>query len=618
MCGIAAILDSTPIATGYEHSSNWFACLQSLKRRGPDGQGTWVAPSRHAILGHTRLAIVDPTPLGNQPMVSECGKITITYNGELYNAPTLRNDLEKEGIVFNSHCDTEVLLNAWIHWGKSMLDKLLGMYAFAIWNDHDRTLYAAVDHAGMKPLVWKSQGSQLFIASDCDALRKLSNHTESLCAESVRHVLTMSCCPPPMTMWEGIYKLRPGHQLEWSPGNQVQISRYYTPPSNIDQSAALNTNEFDELWEQVVSDHMLADVPVGAFLSGGIDSAAVVIAASRCGTSPTCFTLEMDDEASEHLDALRVANHLHLPSHSVHMGHDLQEQLAQCSHAFDEPQGYSAMLTMVKIAALAAQSVKAVIAGDGGDETFGGYLWQRENGPSAWQSWYTNPSLTSEQSSIAMQVAQPDADDQTRALARTIYGSHSFVHGYLSRVFPGFHPAEARAMTSSWNAPYNHESTSQWIANEDRPDLPHLRRVQRLDLTGFCAASILPKIDRGAMHSSLEVRSPLLDRRLIELGLTQPVQSCELIENSSQSRPQLRNYVSSNLGAAYVNRPKQGFSVRTLSELKFWRHIASQINEMKIVKQGMLNENWSAYVPFGDMTRLRTICMLAHWAESRI
>lgn len=618
MCGIAAVLDSTPIAMGYEHSSSWKSCLESLKRRGPDGQGTWIAPSRHALLGHTRLAIVDPTPLGHQPMVSRCGAITITYNGELYNAPALRKDLESEGVEFNSHCDTEVLLNAWIQWGTGMLDKLSGMYAFAIWNDHDQTLFAAVDHAGMKPLVWKAQGTQLLIASDCDALRELSNRCESLNPESVRHVLTMSCCPPPMTMWEGIYKLRPGHQLQWSPGKQVQISRYYAPPSQIHQSSTLNTNEFDELWQQVVSDHMIADVPVGAFLSGGIDSAAVVIAASRCGTSPTCFTLEMDDEASEHLDALRVANHLRLPTKSIHMGHDLNEQLMQCTQAFDEPQGYSAMLTMVKIATLASQSVKAVIAGDGGDETFGGYLWQREQGPGAWQSWHQDPSLTSQQSSIASQVAKPDTDDQTRALARKIYGSHSFVHGYLSRVFPGFHPAEAHAMTSSWNTPYSHESTSQWIVSEDRPDLPHLRRVQRLDLTGFCAASILPKIDRGAMHSSLEVRSPLLDRRLIELGLTQPVQPCELTEDSSQSRPQLRNYVSSNLGNAYVNRPKQGFSVRTTTELKFWRQIASQINEMKIVNQGILNENWSAYVPFGDMTRLRTICMLACWAQTRI
>lgn len=627
MCGIAAVLDAQGIERGFENSLPWTNCLESLAKRGPDGQGTWISQSRTALLGHTRLSIIDLSPSGSQPMDSHSGQVCITYNGELYNAPDIRAQLESLGVVFKSQCDTEVLLNAWIQWGKAMLPKLHGMFAFVVWDEDKRQLFGAVDHAGMKPLVWKQEGSRALFASDCDSLRAISNHVEQLCPTAVRHVLTMSCCPPPLTMWEGIYKLQPGHQLEWSPGQPVQVSRYYTPPEHINEHSTLDTDSFDTLWEQVISDHMTSDVPVGAFLSGGIDSAATVIAAKQAGSPPTCYTLEMEGEASEHLDAQRIAQQLNLPFITQPMDKELDSGLDEFVRAYDEPQGFSALLTMVKVASLAAghvqsaqsvKSVKSIIGGDGGDETFGGYLWQRETGASAWQHWHQSTKLIKEQSQIAAIVADPDADDQTRAHARSIFGSHSFTHGYIARVFPGFHPSEAHAMTSSWSDAYNHEVASHWLANEDRPNMPHLRRVQRLDLVGFCPASILPKVDRGAMNYGLEVRSPMLDRRLIEVGLTQPIVPCELIEDGSQSRPQLREYVSSRVGPSFVTRPKQGFSVRTSNELKFWRTITKHINEMKLVKLGMLNSNWADYVPFGDMTRLRLICMLAHWAEPRL
>lgn len=617
MCGIAGCFDTNCIPPGFEGSSGWLSCMNSLRKRGPDGEGTWGAPSRHAILGHTRLAIVDPSPAGDQPMVNGNNQISITYNGELYNASKLRTELESDGYQFRSSCDTEVLLNAWIRWGRKMLPKLLGMYAFVIWDDQSKRLFGAVDHVGMKPLVWKQEHTRLLIASECDSLRALSGAKENLSSTAVRNVLTMSCCPPPMTMWEGIYKLPPGHCIEWSIDEPVRVSRYYSPPECIDEEKRVTQENFEEIWEQIVSDHMIADVPVGAFLSGGIDSAATVLAATKAGTKPHCFTLEMEGDASEHLDAQRVAHALGLPITIEKMSLLDHELHAYCG-AYDEPQSFSALLTMVNIARLGGSQVRSVIGGDGGDETFGGYLWQREHGPDAWQDWHDNAELKSYQSRINSMVENPDSDDRTRVLARKVMGSHSYVHGYLARVFPGFHPAEARAMSSSWDDPYTHEQVSEWLVNADRPELPHLRRVQRLDLVGFCPASILPKVDRGAMHYGLEIRSPMLDRRLIDIGLTQPVDPCELIADGSQSRPHLRSYLESNMGTQSTKRPKQGFSVRTHDELRFWRARCEQLSETKLIKQGILNTNWASYIPFGDMTRLRSICMLASWAESRI
>jgi len=618
MCGICAILDDRGIEEHFEHSDAWSRCMASLKRRGPDGHGTWIAPSRKAILGHTRLAIVDPTQSGHQPMHARAGTLCITYNGELYNAPELRARLESHGYQFRSRCDTEVLLNAWLCWGKGMLDQLLGMFAFGVWDDTTRTLFAGVDHAGIKPMVWKFEGDRLYLASDADSLRALTARSERLNPQAVRHVLTLGCCPAPMTMWSGISKLCPGHTLEWSAGSAPIITRYYTPPDQISDRPAPAGDAFDALFEQVIADHLIADVHVGAFLSGGVDSAAVSIAATRMGATPSCFTLEMEGDANELDDATRVANRLGLSTTSGQMSPQLDDDLDLFTHAFDEPQGFSALLTMVRIAKLASGQLRSLIAGDGGDETFGGYLWQRENAQDAWQNWHRDPKLIALQSEIGAQVARQDADDQTRALARRILGSHSFVHGYLSRVFPGFHPAESVAMTPGWSDPYDETNVSDWLIGEDRPELEHLRRVQRLDLLGFCPASILPKLDRGAMHFGLEVRSPMLDRRLIDLGLTARVDPNEMIADGSMSRPYLRRYCSKHLGDAFSHRPKQGFSIRSPGELHQWRGLAEKINTMKIVRQGILDPSWRNYVPFGDMTRLRLVCMLGAWAQERI
>jgi len=616
MCGIAAILDSRGIEPGFEHSTRWTQCLASLRRRGPDGSGTWRSPTNTALLGHTRLAIVDPTTAGHQPLVAQWHPVTITYNGELYNAPDLRKELIAKGFKFQSHCDTEVLLNAWLCWGRGMLDKLLGMFAFAIWDDTKKALFAAVDHVGMKPIVWKLESDRLFLASDTDSIRALTGRDESLNPTALRHVLTMSCCPAPLTMWAGVYKLKGGHTLEWSPGSGVVINRYYNPPNQTDSQD--HSESFDGLFERVVADHLIADVPVGAFLSGGLDSASILAGAVSNGIHPTCFTLEMEGEASEHDDARRVARHLGLDLVCKPIADRILESLALYASGFDEPQGYSALLTMVAISQMASNHVKSVIGGDGGDETFGGYLWQRETGIDAWQNWEKTRSLVESQSSIAEQVRSTEADDETRALARRVFGSHSFVHGYLSRVFPGFHPAEARAMTPDWSDAYDEETASGWLIPEDRPDLPHLRRTQRLDLLGFCPASILPKIDRGAMHFGLEIRSPMLDRRLIDRGLCAPVHRDEMLADGSKSRPDLRRYASTHLGDALSNRPKQGFSIRTSTELAQWRALAESIKEMKIVRSGVLSPQWCSFVPIGDMTRLRLVCMLGAWAEHRI
>jgi asparagine synthase (glutamine-hydrolysing) len=611
MCGILAVVSNEALDPSFVGSTRWDACMRSLERRGPDGNGQWTSPCAHAALGHTRLAIVDPSERGQQPMISEDGSVAITYNGEIYNAPALREELESLGHTFRSSCDTEVLLRGWIQWESGVLGRVQGMYAFAIWDGEKRELFAAVDHAGMKPLVYKLERGRLLITSDCDAMRALTGAHEKLDPVSMGLYLSLGCCPPPRTMWEGIEKLRPGHALRWSADGRVRIERHWSPPETM-LDAPMRSSAFAELFEGVNHEHLLADVELGVFLSGGLDSACVSAAITRSDAKPRCFTLAMDAAEDESADAQRLADRLGLDCTIGAPDWSLADELDVFARAYDEPQSYSALLTQTRISSIAARSVKAVLSGDGGDECFGGYLWQRMS------DWSDERSLSRDDvRTLEDLLSRADASDDLRAMGQAALASYGFVEGYLSRAMVGFHPSEARSMLGLGDE-FGVETVSGWIADEDREDLPHLRRVQRLDLTGFCAASILPKVDRGAMHFGLEVRSPMLDKRLLEYGLCAPVRSDEMIEDASRSRPELRAYADDALGKGFTDRPKQGFSLRLDRELGAWRELCAAVDRSKLVSSGVLRADWRSFVPTGAVYRLRSICMLAAWAERRI
>jgi len=611
MCGIAGVFDLGGIEPGFEQGARARACLDALRRRGPDGSGVWRAPSGYAVLLHTRLAIVDPSDAGAQPMVAEGGSAAITYNGEIYNAQDHREQLTARGRVFRSSCDTEVLLEGWREWGEAVFDRLHGMYAFAAWDDRERRLLAAVDHAGMKPLCWSMRGGRIFVASDTDALRALMGGDVTIDRSGLQRVLTLSCSPAPGTIWSGIHKLQPGRGLRWGGGSPPDVFRHWEPPDGV--SSGVRGADFDAAFDQVAGEHMFADVPVGAFLSGGIDSAAIVAGAVHAGCAPQCYTLSMDGESDESAEARRVSERFGLAHTVAAAGDDLEHELGAYASAYDEPQGYSALLNATQISALASKEHKAIIAGDGGDEAFGGYLWQREDGPDAWQRLPEDKSLCRDDPELSRRVADPSADDDARKRARLAFGSRSFAHAYAWRVFPGFHPAEAAALTDSAEI-----DPSEWLAAEDHAEMPHVRRVQRLDLVGFCAASVLPKVDRSAMLVGLEVRAPLLDRRLLGMGLTAPIQDSELRSDGSGSRPELRRYVADRVGPWATHRAKQGFSLRVDAEHRRWQALEHVVDEGPLVRSGLLREDWRRFVPVGDTPRLRMLVMLSGWARPRL
>jgi asparagine synthase (glutamine-hydrolysing) len=605
MCGVAAVLGAVP---GHD-PEGWERSLARLSRRGPDGAGQWRSPSGEALLGHRRLAVLDVSDAGRQPMTSENGRVAVVFNGEIYNAPALRAELAAHGHRFASLADTEVLVHGYEQWGsRGLLERIRGMFAFVLWDEDTRRALAAVDHAGMKPLVWSLAGGALRIASDCDALRENLPENPPLDPVALCHVLCLGYCPAPSTVWRGVSKLCPGHAMVWSPGAAPEIFRHWAPPEC--DGAAPAAAEFDELWESVVSEHLHSDVPVGLLLSAGLDSSAVALALARAGRAIPCTTLALPGGADESGVAGATAAALGHPHRRVALDHaDVPDLLTRAAEAFDEPQGFGALLTMTRVAEAVRAQTKVVLAGDGGDEAFAGYAWHRTppRAPAA-----SGPTVD------AARLADPDTPPAAREQALAQLAGRSFVHAYLQAVMPRFHPAEAASLLSPLGARYDEEAYASWLAHEDRPALPWPRRAQRLDLAGFCPGSILPKVDRAAMRVGLEVRTPFLDRRILEWALARPADPAEL--DACSAKPPLRRYLRGRVPDDVLRREKQGFSLR-LGRTDTFTSMDGWLATTKLVREGVLAETWRTFIAHGVPNRegrAFALCMIAAWAEARL
>lgn len=573
--------------------------LARLGGRGPDGAHAWSAPSGDAHFGHTRLAINDTTTAGRQPMT--LGDVTMVCNGEIYNAPALRARLENEGADFRSTCDVEVLLHGYAHWGlRRTLEAAHGMYSVVFWNDESRVLEAAVDHAGMKPLVYATDGDSIVLASDADALRDVMRSPPAIDTLSVCHMLCHGYVPAPRTIWAGVGKLGPARTLRWSADDGLTLGTHWEP-GGFD----LRDDEFGALWEQVVTEHLLSDVPVGLFLSGGLDSSCVATALAAIGrTDVRAFTLDLDGPDSEAAEGAAIAAHCGLGHTSIRFeAADAWETLKRAARAYDEPQAYGALMTATRLAQAASAHGKVMLAGDGGDEAFGGYTWHRPAPARA---------SCSDHAHLASQVARGDADEATRWRALEALSGLSPLHQHLQRVFPRFHPAEAAALTG---ASYDEQVYAAWAHEHLRDDLPWPRWAQRLDLATFCAGSILPKVDRASMHVGLEVRAPMLDRRILDFGLSRGVRT----EEAQMSRPIVREYLRGRVPDHVLTRPKQGFSLR-LGDADPWSPMAGWLDQTKLLRDGVIRQDWRSFagrgVPYGR-GRLMALLFLAAWYEER-
>ncbi|MDE2305167.1 MAG: asparagine synthase (glutamine-hydrolyzing) [Gammaproteobacteria bacterium] len=527
MCGIVGIVGSRASAQTAR------AMAQLLRHRGPDGEGVHAEPG--VALAHRRLAILDLSDAGRQPMLH--GSLAITYNGELYNHETLRRELPGP---WRSSGDTEVLLRLLERDGERALARLTGMFAFGLWNGADRTLLLARDRLGIKPLYYRLMPDGIAFASELKALLVLGR--PEIDRGAVRDYLLHGYVPAPKSIYRGIAKLPAGHRLTWQDG-KVSVERWWRPAAGlIARDAATTQGELDALLREIVPEHTLSDVPVGVFLSGGLDSALTTYYLHR----PHTFTLGFEHEGrSEAAAARRVAEHLQTRhSETTARSTDFAEALEAMPSLFDEPFGDSAAWSNYLIAGFARREVTVALSGEGGDEIFCGY-----------RRYWSRIGERSNALNRLLAACLPPLSRLGQSMQRRAYAG---LPGFAAAL-GAMTPVQVDALlTPQWReADYDHLwfYRSHW-----REDLPPLARLRWLDLNTDLAEGLLTKVDRTSMAHSLEVRPPLLDHRLVEFMLS--VDPALLVdERARQGKLIVRRLMEPRLPPGHLRRPKSGFGL---------------------------------------------------------
>lgn len=542
MCGIAGIYDRE----GAGDVAAVGRMLDVLAHRGPDGSGTWGDGG--LVLGHRRLAIIDLTPDGAQPMTYADGRYVITYNGEVYDYVELRVQLERLGHRFRSSSDTEVLLAAYAEWGASCLSRLNGMFAFAIWDRVERTLFCARDRLGVKPFVYTWNGTRFAFASEPKALHAAGTTPGGYDADAVYEYLARGYTSEGRSFHAGVRELEPGSAMIVSTDRPLRQWRWWSPERSVDaawSSRAAWSERVAEVLDDAVRLRLRSDVPVGAHLSGGLDSSAVVAAAARHG-NPQAFTGAFTDEpaSDERRWARSVASMHGVPMHEVEISvDDLPRHFARLMWHMDEPIAGPGAFPQLLVCDLArAHGVPVVLGGQGGDELFGGYLRHRAV---HWRRLVSH-GRPHQRAVAAAELARLAAHEWRRVRrTSTRMGDERLDPGFLEQVDPGLREQMRRGA-------FEHASARELMWHDLRAYLPALLHVE----------------DRTSMAASIESRTPLLDWRLVELTLRIPE---PMLFRPRDPKPILREAVRGWLPPDVASRrDKKGFP----TPLHRWREHA--------------------------------------------
>lgn len=554
MCGIVGLIDFHSAVDAEEIRR----AAATLHRRGPDESGVWI--SKNLGLGHQRLAILDLTPTGHQPMTSSDERFVIVFNGEIYNFLELRDQLNETGVQWRSRSDTEVILAAYAKWGRDCVTRFHGMFAFAIWDQREKVLFAARDRMGVKPFYYSESHDGFAFASRPRALLALQpNLSRDLDEQALRLYLESGYVPAPYSIFRAIRKLPPAHWLLFRDGC-LQVERYWdfrriTPESTWEKRREEDLlDELDELLSRSVKSRMISDVPLGAFLSGGIDSSAVVAVMAKYSSRPVkTFTIGFEEKQyDESPHALAVARHLGTDHHCEELKlDDLLCLLPNFCEEFDEPFfDYSAFPTMA-VSRMARRQVTVSLSGDGGDELFGGYhyykiLWRL--GPL-----YRFPNkLRRWLATVASLVPRHRLQLLSATLRQTSDVAAFCFARSIAKDFDGALVPEVLCRTQSLLDLFAK------AAECFPPGLDASEKAMRLDAFYTLPDDYLQKVDVASMAFSLESREPLLDQDLIEWAMRLPLR-WKL--RAGQSKYLLRRLAYRYVPRRILDRPKRGFGV---------------------------------------------------------
>lgn len=546
MCGILTLID-TP------WQGDAAAALETLRSRGPDESAMARLPG--AVLGHVRLAVIDVSG-GRQPMHTPDGRYTLVFNGEIYNYIQLRDELAALGHKFSTHSDSETLLYGYAQWGGAVVERLDGMFAFAVWDSAERTLFAARDRLGIKPLFYSSAAG-FALASTLAPFFRLDGFPRQLDYEALRDYLAFQTVLAPATFLAQVHQLAPASRLTYrADTRQLAIERYWTIPAPSETApppAEALAEEFDRLLLASVRSQLVADVPLGAFLSGGIDSSLMVHYMAEAGVTPLrTFSMRFDEAAfDETAHAETVARKYGTEHHIIDAPNIGAEQLLAAIRGLDQPLADPAYITTVELSRLTRQGVTVALSGDGGDEVFGGYA-------------------------RFLDVEADYPDHAAKRLLRALIARGLLPGSLLRRGLAGqdmllYRKVELGPFDASRKSLKHYLAPAAWQSCHPERTLEGWRRLalafggrmdcgslMRADLWTYLSENCLVKTDRASMFHSLEVRVPMLSNTILDRALALPA----LVHfDQGGGKAILRRLARKHLPEQVWNRPKHGFSV---------------------------------------------------------
>ena len=604
MCGIAGFIGA---ASGSDIGATAEAMAKSIAYRGPDDQGIWIDGECETALVHRRLSIIDLSAAGHQPMLSADGRYVISYNGEVYSFQPIADELTARGHKFRGHSDTEVILESFAVNGiEATLKRMIGMFAIALWDRRDRTLTLMRDRLGIKPLYWAKFGNTFLFGSELKALRAHPGWTPRIDQSAVAAFMRHNYIPAPRTIYEGVHKLEPGTVLTLPWRGEPNISRFWDARSvardgshnPVEGSDAELTEQLESLLKDAVGRRMIADVPLGAFLSGGVDSSTVValMQAAKSGAVKS-FSIGFDIEGyNEAPHAAAVARHLQTDHTELTVtSKEALDVIPRLADFYDEPFADSSQIPTYLVSAMTRKYVTVALSGDGGDELFAGYnryqLTQR-----FWRSLSLMPRAVRKGAAAALTAVRPDRWTQIlSALPSRLRPPQAGDKVHKAAAVLRLDSADAvyRRLVSHWEPseimPQVAEPRSildDATVTKDFPDL--LERMQFLDLVTYLPDDILTKVDRASMAVALEARVPLIDHRVVEFAWRLPE---NVKVRNGTSKWLLRQVLYRHVPPELIERPKMGFGI-PLGEwlrgpLRDWAE--TLLNEQRLRQAGLLD-----------------------------